>query len=108
MEKNNSIPSKISHTVKMELKKEIFYEMLRNGSTQKEAAQKACITEKTACNWAKNWNEVNELFHESIKNIALRLRDVTVEKDFLIIEARKLTSLLKELEQSKFVGKSKL
>lgn len=108
MKRINNTRSNMSPIVKRELKKEIFYEMLRNGSTQKEAAEKACITTKTASAWAKKWNETNELFHESIKNIALRLRDVTVERDFLIIEARNLTKLLKELEQSKFVGKLKL
>lgn len=108
MEKANNTHSIISPSLKRELKKEIFYEMLRDGATQKEAAEKAGITEKTASAWAKNWNEVNELFHESIKNIALRLRDITVQRDFLIIEARNLTKLLKELEQSKFVGKLKL
>lgn len=81
-----------------------FYKLLKMGYSQKDAANKVNITEKTAGVWAKDWIETNELFKQSIKNIAQRLKDLTADKRAIAQDIKTLTGALRELEESQFVS----
>ena len=85
-------PQKIKSFAKPEAIK-----LLSTGMTQKDIAIKLCVTEKTIGNWAKESKEAQKITAETLKNLKLRLLEMTKDKA-PIVDIKNLISSIKQLE----------
>lgn len=76
--------------------------LFEKGLMQKEIAKKLGVTEKTIGNWLKPYKELHENKMESLKNLNVRLQELTKNPETSIDEIERVNQLIKDLQNRKF------
>jgi predicted transcriptional regulator len=92
---------------KKPLEKKKALQLINQGHSQKDIAIKLNVSEKTVGKWAAEWRYIDNQKNESIKNLTIRLNELSLNKDSKISDIKDLVLCIKELENGVFVNKKR-
>lgn len=82
-------------------------QLINNGYTQKEAAKRLNVSEKTVGKWVSDHKAIDDNKFETIKNLTTRLNKLSSDKDSKPSDIMYLILCIKEIEDSVFVNKKR-